>query len=52
MGDGTGCDNMTAIIVKFCKISNQERKRKATSDGVTDGVTDGETAEKKVKAEV
>ena len=31
-GDGTGCDNMTAIIVKFGKESKTNNKRKAEEE--------------------
>jgi protein phosphatase 1G len=59
-GDGTGCDNMTCIIITFDKLLNNEQsersaKRKATSDSedaeqqdVKKSKADPENAEKDI----
>ena len=54
-GDGSGCDNMTCIIVLFKPVSSfsqgsslEEGKRRASSE--SDGVTFGEMS-KKLKTE-
>jgi protein phosphatase 1G len=62
LGDGTGCDNMTAIIVKFKPtlfklpvqkdVSNSEAECVAHKRALeTDDVTDSEHSEKKQKIE-
>ena len=52
-GDGTGCDNMTAIIVKFDKISNVANVGSATKrpgEEVTKETNEEALPEKKLKA--
>jgi hypothetical protein len=38
MGDGTGCDNMTAIIVKFENLSSKRKLDVDTNDEVESNV--------------
>ena len=52
MGDGTGCDNMTAVIVKF-KPSFADVKNVVTNGAATNGKRagegEGESVSKKAK---
>ena len=57
-GDGTGCDNMTAVIVRFNEHADSNKKRKLSDNGEaveaateSNGASDKEPASKKPKVE-
>lgn len=50
-GDGTGCDNMTAVIVRFNEHSDSNKKRKL-SDNADEPATADANGESSAKAEV
>lgn len=49
-GDGTGCDNMTAIIVKFHNLKSEENSKKRAAQEEPEK-TAAETENKKMKLE-
>ena len=49
MGDGTGCDNMTAIVVTFDQMFNNNQNKRTASQ--MDTSVDEDHPEKKTKIE-